>query len=161
DPRQAGGASSANREVFMRGVGYAAVATAAVCVLLYGCNSELVTPVASNSTPRAVPTQPQKALSGTALAGQWSAVFAWPIVGVHMSVLPDGRLLTWTSNEMDHTLNTPNVYLWDPANPSVFIQKPNAQTDIFCSSHSFLIDGRLFVAGGHIADNTGSKDGNI
>jgi len=145
----------------MRGFGYAAVATAAVCVLLYGCNNELVTPVATNSTPRLAPTQPQKALSGAALTGQWSAVFAWPIVGVHMSVLPDGRLLTWTSNEMDHALNTPNVYLWDPANPLVFTQRPNAQTDIFCSSHSFLIDGRLFVAGGHVADNTGSKDGNI
>ena len=133
----------------------------ATCILLYGCNSELVTPVATDSTPRPAPTQPRKALTGAALNGQWSAAFAWPIVGVHMSVLPDGRLLSWTSNDMDHADNTPNVFYWDPANPSAFTQVPNALTDVFCSAHSFLVDGRLLVAGGHWADNTGSKDGNI
>ena len=127
----------------MRGLGYAAVATAATCVLLYGCNSELVTPVATTSTPQPAPTQPRKALAAAAQSGQWSAVFNWPIVGVHMSVLPDGRLLTWTSNTMDHTDNTPYVFYWDPANPSAFTQVPNALTDVFCSAHSFLVDGRL------------------
>ncbi len=146
----------------MRRLGYAAVATAATVLLIYGCNSELVTPVATTPTsPPLPPTQPRKAVAAAAQMGQWSAVLSWPIVGVHMSVLPDGRLLSWTSNAMDHTDNTPNVYLWNPANPSAFVQIPEASTDIFCSSHTFLSDGRLFVGGGHWADNTGSKDSNI
>ena len=144
----------------MRGSGYAVVA-AATCVLIYGCNNELVTPVATSPTLHPAPAAPRKALAAAAQSGQWSAVFSWPIVAAHMSVLPDGRLLTWTSNDMDHTDNTPYVYLWDPANPFPFVQVPNAATDVFCSSHTFLTDGRLFVAGGHWADNTGSKDGNI
>jgi PKD repeat protein len=144
----------------MRGIGYVAVATAATCVLLYGCDREVVTPVPTAPTLHPSST-PRKATLPAAQGGQWSAVFAWPIVGAHMSVLPDGRLLTWTSNDMDHTDNTPYVFLWSPANPSVFTQVPNAATDVFCSSHTFLSDGRLFVAGGHVADNTGSKDGNI
>jgi PKD repeat protein len=144
----------------MRGVGYAVVASAAACVLVYGCNSELVTPVATSPTRHPTAT-PRKALIGGAQSGQWSAVFNWPIVGAHMSVLPDGRLLSWTSNDMNHTDNTPYVFVWDPANPSTFVQKPNAATDVFCSSHTFLTDGRLFVAGGHWDDNVGSKDGNI
>ncbi len=146
----------------MRGVGYAVVATAAACVLVYGCNSELVTPDATSPTrhPAPAPTA-RKVLIGAAQSGQWSAVFNWPIVGAHMSVLPDGRLLSWTSNDMNHTDNTPYVFVWDPGSPSIFVQKPNAATDVFCSSHTFLDDGRLFVAGGHWDDNVGSKDGNI
>ncbi|MGH3927101.1 MAG: hypothetical protein ACRDTT_30245, partial [Pseudonocardiaceae bacterium] len=41
---------------------------------------------------------------------------------------------------------------WDPADQSVSIlSKPGF--DVFCTGHSFLADGRLFVAGGHNMSN--------
>jgi len=43
---------------------------------------------------------------------------------------------------------------WDPANQSVSIlSKPGY--NLFCSGHSFLADGTLFVAGGHISTFVG------
>ena len=49
---------------------------------------------------------------------------------------------------------------WDPANQSVSIlSKPGY--NIFCSGHSFLADGSLFVAGGHIANFVGLSRASI
>ena len=43
---------------------------------------------------------------------------------------------------------------WDPADQSVTsLSKPGY--DLFCIGHSFLADGTLFVAGGHISNNVG------
>jgi PKD repeat protein len=101
------------------------------------------------------------AVAAVGQAGQWAPTFPWPIVAAHMTVLPDGRLLSWTSNDLDHQHHTPNVYLWNPTNPGAFTQVPNSNTDVFCAAHSFQPDGRLFIAGGHITDGAGSKDANL
>ena len=87
-------------------------------------------------------------------------------MAAHLTVLPDGRLLSWTSNDLDHSFHTPNVYLWNPAtwDPSTtptFTQVPNVSTDVFCAAHSFMADGRLFVAGGHIENDAGSRNANF
>jgi hypothetical protein len=95
-------------------------------------------------------------------AGSWGPVFNWPIIAIHLSVLPDKRVLSWTSNDHDHASSTPNVYVWDPARPTqAHVQVPNTSTDLFCSSHSFLPNGDLVVAGGHLEIDGGAKDGNI
>ena len=50
---------------------------------------------------------------------------------------------------------------WDPANQSVSLLTPPGY-DLFCSGHSFLADGTLFVAGGHNgANNIGLKNASI
>jgi hypothetical protein len=44
------------------------------------------------------------------------------------------------------------------------LRVPNSTTNLFCSGHSFLPDGRLFVAGGHKSpdtDRAGEEDTNI
>ncbi len=43
----------------------------------------------------------------TAWAGSWSAPFPWPVVALHLSLVPDGRVLSWGH------VGTPQV--WDPA----------------------------------------------
>ena len=49
---------------------------------------------------------------------------------------------------------------WDPANESVTsLSKPGY--DLFCSGHSFLADGTLFVAGGHISNDVGLSRASI
>jgi galactose oxidase-like protein/Kelch motif protein len=102
---------------------------------------------AGGTCPPPAPTVPEPAAS----AGEWGAPFAWPVVAVHLHLLPDGRILTWGR------LGDPQI--WDPAG-GAFTPAPIA-TDIFCAGHAFLADGRLLVAGGHISDNHGLPDANL
>jgi galactose oxidase len=86
-----------------------------------------------------------------ATAGEWSLPFDWPVVAVHLHMLPNGRVLSWGK------IGSP--VLWDPATGS-FATIPST-TMLFCSGHSFLADGRLLVAGGHLDDERGLADANI
>lgn len=72
--------------------------------------------------------------------GQWGAVMNWPIVAVHMHLLPTGKIMLWPYND--------DPRLWDPATGTV-TTLPRMGENPFCAGHSFLEDGRLFVAGGH------------
>src|SRR5262249_1542980 len=44
--------------------------------------------------------------------------------------------------------------IWDPATNQI-TAPARPPYNLFCSAHSFLADGRLFVAGGHIKDTLG------
>jgi hypothetical protein len=81
--------------------------------------------------------------------GQWSAVQTWPIVSVHTHVLPSGRVMFYAYSDGSR--------LWNPADNSI-TSLPNAGYNIFCTGHSFIGDGRLFVTGGHIENNRGLND---
>ena len=77
-------------------------------------------------------------------AGQWTAPFAWPIVAVHMVLLPDGRVLSFGRT-------VPQV--WDPAT-GIFTAVPSPAR-LFCAGNVLLSDGQVLVAGGHISNNHG------
>jgi galactose oxidase len=83
--------------------------------------------------------------------GEWSPPFPWPVVAVHLHLLPSGRVLSWGR------IGDPQVY--DPADGS-FTAAPSA-TMVFCAGHTFLPDGRLLVSGGHLDDERGLRDANI
>jgi hypothetical protein len=97
------------------------------------------------------------ASSPPAQVGQWSAVMQWPIVAVHASLLPTGNVLAWT----DYTVNE-GAQLWRP-DTNTFTAKPYSKTSLFCAGHSFLADGRLFVAGGIVGlvDDLGPRESSI
>lgn len=85
--------------------------------------------------------------------GQWSSpVEVWPIVAVHAHMLPTGKVLFYPYSD--------DPRLWDPAT-GTFTSAALSGYNIFCSGHSFLPDGRLFVAGGHIANNVGEAKATI
>jgi galactose oxidase-like protein/glyoxal oxidase-like protein len=86
-----------------------------------------------------------------ATVGKWSAPFPWPIIAVHLNLLPDGKVLSWGE------VGQPQI--WDPASKS-FRVVPVA-TELFCSGHTFLPDGRLLVTGGHHSDLQGLPDANL
>lgn len=94
------------------------------------------------------------------LAGDWSSVQEWPVVPIHMHLLPTGKVMFWDRhNESPMWDGTPR--LWDPNDPMTFTTLPEPGWDLFCSGHSFLADGRLLVTGGHEADFVGEEKAGI
>jgi WD40 repeat protein len=91
------------------------------------------------------------AVGSEATVGKWGAPFAWRIVAVHLSLLPDGKVLSWGE------AGDPQV--WNPVTKS-FTWVP-VGTELFCSGHTFLPDGRLLVTGGHQSDTHGLPDVNL
>ena len=84
--------------------------------------------------------------------GQWSAVTNWPILPIHVTLMPTGKVLAWGH---DATNNTTLGTIWDPSTNS-FQTTSFSNADLFCSGHGLLADGRVFVAGGHnMADYMG------
>jgi len=91
-----------------------------------------------------------------ACIGQWTPPFpsgppAAPTVVVHMSVLPNGKVLLWSrAGAAGGGFNgTEPVLTWDPITDQYEVG-PSID-DIFCSGHALLPDGRLLVAGGTLA----------
>ncbi|HUR96057.1 MAG TPA: galactose oxidase-like domain-containing protein [Gemmatimonadales bacterium] len=86
--------------------------------------------------------------AGSASGGSWTAPFPWPVVAIHVSLLPNGKVLSWGQS------GQPQV--WNPAT-GAFTEVPEP-VEIFCGGHALLPDGRLLVAGGHISDDHGLPD---
>jgi galactose oxidase len=121
-------------------------------VALYS-GGELLAVRPNDQTPcePAVGPAPSLAIASTSTAGQWSAPFPWPIVAVHLHLLRNGRVLSFGKFG--------NPYVWNPSTKG-FTAVPSPAR-LFCSGHSFLPDGRLLVAGGHISDDHGLPDATI
>ena len=93
--------------------------------------------------------------------GSWSDPLPWilpntnePFVGIHTHLLPNGKILSWeghNDNDIGHL--GAHVAEWNPAD-GAFRQCDNTSSNIFCSGHAFLPDGKLFVAGGHYSDGS-------
>ena len=92
--------------------------------------------------------------------GQWSLVAPLPYYPVHTHMLPTGKVMIWQGLGESGDGGVSGGDAWDPANQSVSsLSKPDY--DVFCSGHSFLADGTLFVAGGHISDFVGLSRASI
>jgi len=103
----------------------------------------------SNAGPPCQPTiahpEPQ------ATVGEWSLPFDWPVVAAHLHLLPNGDVLSWGR------VGDPHVWHQETG---AFTAAPSS-TEVFCSGHAFLPDGRLIVTGGHISEAHGLPDANI
>jgi hypothetical protein len=101
--------------------------------------------------------------------GQWSTVYTWPDLPIHLHLLPNGKVLSWADgNRPETSASQPgsvNAHVVDiPAGqpPGDSVSVLNSKTDIFCSGHAFLSDGRLFVTGGRsVGPAQGVPDVNI
>ena len=110
--------------------------------------ADAIPPVSNSGTtcaPRAAGPEPQ------ATRGEWTAPFDWPVVAVHLHLLPTGDVLSWGK--------TGEPQLWNPET-GAFSHAPSSSR-LFCSGHAFMPDGRLLVTGGHISDAHGLPDANI
>src|SRR5688500_457942 len=85
--------------------------------------------------------------------GSWSGVTNWPIVAVHAHLTPQGRVIFYPYND--------DTRQWDPANPGVVTTLAKVGYNIFCTGHSWMADGRLFVTGGHKRNGFGLPEASI
>jgi galactose oxidase-like protein/glyoxal oxidase-like protein/IPT/TIG domain-containing protein len=92
-----------------------------------------------------------------ATMGQWQNGPNFPFFPVHMHMLPSGKILIWPG---DGGVSGNDPRLYDPATGSTTAMAQPGY-DVFCSGHSLLPDGRLFVAGGHISNNVGLSSATI
>ncbi len=85
--------------------------------------------------------------------GMWSAVQSWPLNGLHAAVLPNGKLLTYGSALDGSSQNGRYLDLWDPALGFAADSHQTTyradQQDSFCSTATYLTDGRLMMTGGN------------
>ena len=83
--------------------------------------------------------------------GEWSEVIAWPFVPTSAAQRPDGRIVTWASNEVD-AFPIRDLYthsgVFNPRD-GTFVSQPNPHHDMFCAGTAMLGDGSLLVAGGN------------
>ena len=102
---------------------------------------------ASNASAAVLAAAPQD-------VGQWGPVVDWPVVGVHVALLPNGKVLAYDSigdnatetyPVQDHTRAT----LWDPVTGTQTPVNVDTGFNIFCSGLAHLPDGRMFIAGGN------------
>lgn len=85
--------------------------------------------------------------------GQWGPVTPWPVVGIHVALLENGKVLAYDSVGDLPTSSYPvhdstRATVWDPATGS---HTPANLTgfNIFCSGLAHLADGSLFLVGGN------------
>lgn len=103
------------------------------------------------------------ALPAEATTGSWGPVVDWPMVPLHMHLLPTGKILAWGKYDtgVNGTMGG-RPRLWDPASgPPTTARMIAVDTMLFCSGHAFMADGRLMVSGGHKLDDKGIDVTNI
>ena len=83
--------------------------------------------------------------------GDWSAVIPWtPHIPVSAATLPDGRVLTFASNQRTTFPSGPEftyAATWNPATGQ-FVEHNHPSHDMFCGALVMLPDGRVLVNGG-------------
>ena len=129
---------------------------------LGGNGSHVLTAIARDAAGRETTSAPVTvtvANSGSdpAQVGQWSSPTTLPIVPIHTSMLPNGKLLIFDSATNSGT----NPRVWDPV-ARTFTEVPyNDTANLFCAGHTPLADGRILVVGGHMDAYVGLKNATI
>jgi YVTN family beta-propeller protein len=94
------------------------------------------------SIPATAPTQ-----------GMWSAVQNWPLNGLHVAVLPQGKVLSFGTSLDGGQQNGRYFDVWDPslgwASNSHATTYRAEQQDSFCAGATYMTDGRLMISGGN------------
>jgi Galactose oxidase-like, Early set domain len=81
--------------------------------------------------------------------GQWGPVVDWPVVGVHVALLPNGKVLAYDSRSFTTADDDTRATVWDPATGTQTPVTVDTGFNIFCSGLAHLADGRMFMAGGN------------
>jgi hypothetical protein len=99
--------------------------------------------------------------------GEWGKLEPWPVLAIHGTLLPNGKVLTWGGGDKTRSgkdepgaHNGNDADLWDlTSNTHSSVRNPS--TKIFCSGHALTPDGTLLVAGGNWDKDIGKIDTNL
>lgn len=112
---------------------------------------------------RNVSGAPLRTLAGSTASdtGAFGSLIPWPLVPIHVALLPDGRLMSFGR---DADAASQMFYdIWDPSagtTESAHLTLPNQTgTDLFCSNQMLLDNGLVLMAGGDVRDGSGDSIG--
>ena len=97
--------------------------------------------------PAALPQATAQSSADPSVVGEWSALFEIGVKGIHTVVLGNGRVLLFS---YPVRAVGSDARVWNPASGATTDVSLNWNRDIFCSGHSLLPDGRVFLTGGHV-----------
>ncbi|MEQ1750413.1 MAG: kelch repeat-containing protein, partial [Prosthecobacter sp.] len=117
----------------------------------HGLNDGLAAEAQAFAPAFIVATGPAPVATQRNVVGTWGSVINWtPHLPVTAATLPDGRLLTFSSNQRTtFPVGAEFTYaaVWDPAT-GAFTELNNSRHDMFCGGAVMLQDGRVLVNGG-------------
>ena len=89
--------------------------------------------------------------------GVFGAPVTWPLIGLHVVLLPDGRVMSYGTDEQGQQGGQFVYDVWDPTlgtDTTAHMVLPNTTgTDIFCSGQSVLSSGEVLITGGDLTIN--------
>jgi galactose oxidase-like protein/Big-like domain-containing protein len=117
-----------------------------------GAHTIQFTAASASATSNSITLDP---LPTEATKGAWGPVVNWDIVPLHMSLMPNGKIITWGKTDVPpDTMGMPRI--WDPAaGPPSTARMIDVDTMLFCAGFALMPDGRLLVSGGHLKDDRG------
>ena len=121
-----------------------------------GGNVPQTAPANGGSVPQTAPANgdsvPQVENAQLSVTGRWTKLQNLPQPAVHNVVMPNGKVLIFGRDNAER--------VWDPITQAITLP-PHVGYDLFCAGHTLLHDGRVFIAGGHIADFVGLAKASI
>ncbi len=102
--------------------------------------------------------------------GMWSPVYPWPLISVHIVLMPDGRVMSYGTDGAGRQTGYFIYDVWEPTAglDGGHLTLPNGtNTDLFCGSQVVLPQGGgVFLAGGDnwtgtATTNTGNNNTNV
>ena len=89
--------------------------------------------------------------------GVFGAPVTWPLIGLHVVLLPDGRVMSYGTDEQGQQGGQFVYDVWDPTlgtDTTAHMVLPNTTgTDIFCSGQSVFSSGDVLITGGDLTIN--------
>ncbi|GEM44715.1 galactose oxidase-like domain-containing protein [Deinococcus cellulosilyticus] len=148
---------------WIKGVGTAALLTA-----LMACSSVTTAPEGTVVQQDLTGDESDLArpVSSRAQLGYFTPARAWPLVAVHMGLLPNGNVISWSTSDDtgDNIFDPPSsgehdltfVDVWNPRTNVHTRYDNQTGTELFCAGHTLIPDGKVLAAGGH--DGLGPVD---